>query len=198
MIDKLFCFVFTFICLINIRRATPESTRKDDLVVTWNFGSFIHPKNKSVEFDLKFFSPTVPGNYPVTVFLTGLDGIAPSLLYIDFCTRLAVETNSIMVTYDSFRFPSFPKKEELLFESTLNWTLENLNGLFNSKNTPNKIKNLVFPDLKTYGVRLMSHSAAAHPIVSYLVKSCGLIKSERFKHMNYLLTSIHFFYFNKV
>ena len=180
MVYRLFIFVKIFISLISVTWASSQPNLKDDLVVSWNFGSFIHPANKSVEFDLKFFSPTIPGFYPVIVFLTGLDGFAPGSIYTDFCSRLAVDTNSIVVTFDSFRFPSFPVKEELLFESTLNWTLQNLNGLFNSKNTPSKIKNMVFPDLKTYGVRLMSHSAAAHPIVSYLVKSCGLIKSEFF------------------
>lgn len=146
-------------------------------VVSWNFGSFIHPENSSVEFDLKFFSPTLPGNYSTIMFLTGLDGIAPSFLYEDFCTKLVLETNSIIVAYDALRFPYFPDKEERVFERTLNWTLANLNKLFNSKKTPASIKDLVFPDLEMYGVSLMSHSAAGHTVVSYLVNICGYVKS---------------------
>ena len=50
-------------------------------------------------------------------------------------------------------------KEEKVFEKTLNWVIENANGLFNTEKTPSIIKNVVFPDLKTWGVTLMAHSS---------------------------------------
>ncbi|RMZ93353.1 hypothetical protein BpHYR1_025817 [Brachionus plicatilis] len=55
--------------------------RSDDEVVSWKFGSPIRPRNSSVEFELKFFAPTKPGNYLTAVFLTGLDGMASGSFY---------------------------------------------------------------------------------------------------------------------
>lgn len=150
---------------------------EDERVVSWSFGNIFFPANKSVQFDLKFFAPTAPGNYQVIVFLTGLDGLAPAFLYTDFCSKLSVDTNSIIVAFDHISLPKLPDKEEKIFEKTLNWTLQSINQLFNSKNTPAIIKGKVFPDLKTNGVSLMSHSASGHTTVSYLASNCGLIKS---------------------
>ena len=84
-------------------------------VVSWNFGSFIHPKNSSVEFDLKFYAPTEPGEYPVMVYLSGLDGIAPASFYVDFLTKVTLETKAIIITFDIFKPPKFPDKEEKIF-----------------------------------------------------------------------------------
>ena len=38
------------------------------------------------------------------------------------------------------KFPKLPDKEEKLLELTLNWTLANINALFDSKKTPSIIK----------------------------------------------------------
>jgi hypothetical protein len=149
----------------------------DSDVATWHFGSWIHPENLSVEFDLIFFSPTKAGNYSLILFLTGLDGLVPSFMYVDFCTKLALQSNSIVVAYDVLKFVSLPKKEERLFEKTVNWTLSNINSLLNSTKTPDIIKNKVFADLNRFGVSLIGHSSGAHPLVTYLVKTCGFIKS---------------------
>jgi hypothetical protein len=111
------------------------STRRytDDRVVTWHFGTIFHHANKSAKFDLEFFAPTQPGVYPVIIFLTGLDGIAPSYVYSEFLTKLAIASNSIIVTFDRLAFISLPDKEEKLFEETLNWTLANIDGLIQVK-----------------------------------------------------------------
>jgi hypothetical protein len=153
-----------------------HSFNDNDSVVTWHFGSDIHHKNKSLHFNIQIFSPTTPGNYSLIYFLTGLDGIVATSFYRDFSTLLSLETRSIVVAYDSFRIPPpFPDKEENWFQVTLEWTIANVNALFNDKSTPIQIRGHVFPDVKTYGVSLMSHSASGHPIVSYLNKTCGLV-----------------------
>lgn len=143
--------------------------------ISWNFGSFIKPKNHSVEFDLKFISPITPGKYAVIFFLTGLDGLAPGFAYIDFMTKLSVQTKTILVSFDSLRFPKIPDKEEKIFSTTLEWTLGNLEAFFNNKNTPELIKNKVYPSLEN--ASLMAHSASGHTIVSYLNQTCGKMKA---------------------
>lgn len=152
-------FIILFSNLVLISEAnnltSKSSSLKDDRVVSWNFGSFIHPENLSIQFDLKFFSPTQPGAYPVIIFFTGFDGLVPAFVYVDMSTKLAIETNSILVAFDRLRPPSKPDKEELLFEKTLNWTLNNLNTFFNNKNTPDLIRDLVFPDLKSQGTLIL-------------------------------------------
>jgi hypothetical protein len=146
-------------------------------VATFRVGSFIFPKkNESLEFELKFFSPVKPGVYPVIFLLTGLNGFAPTLFYNEFCESLVEKTNSIVVSFDGLAAPKFPNKEELIFEMTLNWTVKNMIGLFASEKAPANIRDRVFPDYKL-GLSLLSHSAAGHTVVSYLVKQCGLINS---------------------
>lgn len=120
--------------------------------------------------------------------MTGLDGIAPGFIYKDFSEQLAQESNSIVIIFNDIRPPSLPNKEELLFERTLNWTIQNLDGLFNDKRTPDVVKGKVFGDVDTFGVTLMGHSAAGHPLVSYLNKTCGLVKSL-------ILMGILFYYY---
>ncbi|RNA13625.1 Chlorophyllase, partial [Brachionus plicatilis] len=65
--------------------------------------------------------------------------------------------------------------EEKIFAKSIEWTLKNLQQLFDSKNTPTIIKNRVFPIVED--VCLMGHSASGHTVVSYLNETCGLIKS---------------------
>ncbi|RNA12621.1 chlorophyllase- chloroplastic [Brachionus plicatilis] len=143
--------------------------------ISWNFGSFIRPKNHSVEFDIRFVSPTTPGQYPVIFFLTGLDGLAPGFAYVDFITKLSIETKTIIVSFDSLRFPSIPNKEEKMFLTSLEWTLENLPAFFNNKKTPEQIKDKVFPSVED--ASLMAHSASGHTVVSYLNETCGKMKA---------------------
>lgn len=147
----------------------------DDDVVTWKFGSPIRPINSSVEFELKFFSPTKPGKYPTALFLTGLDGMASGSFYVDFSTKLVKENSLILVIFDTIKPPKFPQKEEKIFAKSVEWTLKNLQELFDSKDTPASIKDTVFPI--TDDVCLMGHSAAGHTVVSYLNETCGSIKS---------------------
>lgn len=149
--------------------------RSQNETISWNFGSFIKPKNHSVEFDIKFVSPTKPGVYPIIFFLTGLDGLAPGFAYVDFMTKLSIETQTIVVSFDSLRFPKLPDKEEKIFSTSLEWTLENLPAFYNNKNTPELIKNKVFPSLENPS--LMAHSASGHAVVSYLNETCGRIKA---------------------
>ena len=145
-------------------------------VVDWSFGS-IEPFNKSVEFGLNFYAPSSPGKYPVIIFLTGLDGLAISQLYIDFSRQLVDQSKTIVIEFDGLKMLHTPVKEEKLFEKTLNWTIDNMDGLFTNEKTPDVIRNLVFPDLKTWGVTLMGHSAGCHPTVAYLNGTCGIVKS---------------------
>ncbi len=44
-------------------------------IIHWDFGSYIRPENKSVQFGLVIFSPTKPGKYPVIIFNSGFDGL---------------------------------------------------------------------------------------------------------------------------
>lgn len=90
----------------------------------------------------RFYAPTTPGHYPIIIFLTGLDGVALTVLYNEYCTKLAIETNSIIVGFDGLKFPKLPDKEEKLLEITLNWTIANIGGLFDSKKTPAIIKGM--------------------------------------------------------
>ena len=106
-----------------------------------------------------------------------LSGVVPGFMYNDVCTDLVIQSNSIVISFDKLRYPVFPDKIEDYFEITLNWTLNNIIPIFNSNNTPAVIKGLVFPDLKSSGVSLMSHSAGAHGIGLYLIKRCGLVSS---------------------
>ena len=145
-------------------------------VVNWNLGE-IRPFNKSIEFALDFYAPTKPGAYPVVVFLTGLNGLAISSFYSEFNTHLVNQSQSILIVFSGLTLVHLPDKEEKYFELTLNWTLDNLNGLFNSEKTPSIIKNLVFPDTKTWGISLLGHSAGCHTVVSYMNSTCGLVKS---------------------
>lgn len=154
----------------------PLANFQDDQVVAWNFGTVLKPVNGSLNFDLRFYAPTKPGTYPVIVFLTGLDGLAMTFLYSDFLIKLVKESNSIVIGFDILKPPKLPEKEAYIFGKSLNWTLENINELFENKKTPEIIKNKVFPDINSNGVTLMSHSASGHTAVSYLVDSCGLIK----------------------
>ena len=149
---------------------------KNGSVISWSFGA-LTPFNKSVEFGLHFYAPTTPGNYPVIIFLTGLDGLALGQLYTDFSTQIVEQSNTILIEFDGLKAIHFPNKEEKLFEKTLNWTIQNIDGLFNSEKTPSVIRNLVFPDIRTYGISLMGHSSGCHPTVSYLNGTCGKIKS---------------------
>lgn len=102
---------------------------KDDRVVDWHFGNIIEPGNKSIYFEVRFFVPTKPGTYQVIFYFTGLDGFAESFLYTDFSTKLVLATNSIVVAFDTIRYPSLPDKEEHMFAKTLDWTIEHLNDL---------------------------------------------------------------------
>ena len=146
-------------------------------VVRWSFGSFIYPMNKSLEFEVTITSPTIPGTYPVIFFLTGLDGELPTLMYDKFITDIATEkNNAIVVAFDKLGFVHFPDKEEMIFELTLNWSIENLASFFNSDNTPDSIRNKVFPYIGPNGHTLMAHSSGAHPTCLYLYKHCGVIK----------------------
>lgn len=121
---------FTLVCVLLLSLSVSARRYMDDRVVTWHFGSIIHPANKSIKFDLEFFTPTQPGTYPVIVFLSGLDGSAPGFLYSDFLTKLTIASDSILIVFDGIKLTvPMPDKEENLFEMTLNWTLANIDGL---------------------------------------------------------------------
>lgn len=140
--SKLIRNIFVLSILLKLANAAYLNKLKDDRVISWNFGSIIHPANKSVEFDIKFFAPTAPGQYPIIVFLTGLDGLAIGDFYTEFCTKLVISSNSIIVAFDGLKFIKFPVKEEQLFQKTLDWTLTNIYTLFDSDKTPAIIKGL--------------------------------------------------------
>jgi hypothetical protein len=144
--------------------------------INWSFGNFIFPNNQSLEFRVTITSPTKPGTYPVIFFLTGLDGIVLNDFYSDFYNDIVTADNNLIISFDKFRTPMLPDKEETLFEITLNWALENLNGFFSSEKAPDSIRNKVFPNNSTNGYTLMSHSAGAHPVCLYLYKHCSQFK----------------------
>lgn len=177
MLVKIF-LLLTFLALTH--GSVELGLRKNDPseVVSWKIGSFIFPnKNSTLHFELKFFSLDQPGNYPVVFFLTGLNGFAPNFFYTDFCQNFVLKTNTILVVLDGLQTSKLPEKEEVLFEATFNWTTQNLMAIFRSDDAPSVIRNKVFPDLNTTGVTLLSHSAAGHTVVSYLVKQCGPVDS---------------------
>ena len=49
-------FALNLNLVLGVKTKIPDESQlyKDDRVATWNFGSPIHPANKSVEFDLRF------------------------------------------------------------------------------------------------------------------------------------------------
>lgn len=128
---KIICFIIAAVLVLNNVDCWGKvnTSFQDDRVVTWHYGNSIHPGNKSIYFDLKFFAPTQPGTYPVILFLTGLDGFAEAFLYTEFCTKLTYTTESIVVAIDTIRYPSMPDKEENLFAQTIDWILEHANDL---------------------------------------------------------------------
>lgn len=172
-VNKMLIFIIILLTLACYNSAQTE--RLDEDVISWSFGSPIRPKNSSVEFGLKIFSPTKPGKYHTAVFLSGLDGIAPGSLYVDFSTKLVKENSLILIIFEIIKPPKLPDKEEKIFAKSIEWTLINLENLFNSKETPALIKNRVFPINED--VCLMGHSASGHTVVSYLNETCGSITS---------------------
>ena len=146
-------------------------------VASWDFGNYFFPNtNEAVKFHLKFFAPANPGKYPVSIFLAGLNGLMGSGLYTSLLEEIVKKTERIVIAFDGFRFPLplSPDSAELFFTSTLNWTVQNMNGLFNMTSLPTKGQ--VLPDLEQ-GISLMSHSAGGRTLVSYLDKQCGNVKS---------------------
>jgi pimeloyl-ACP methyl ester carboxylesterase len=155
-----------------------QKAKKYDQVVSWNLGSWIRPHtNTSIQFDLKFFAPVNPGYYPVIFFLTGLNGFAANFFYTGFVQDIVTKSENIVIVLDGLEFSKLPDAEEKIFQETLDWTTNNIDGLFDMDATPASIRGKVFPDLKTKGTTLMGHSAAGHTLVSYLVNTCGLVKS---------------------
>ena len=173
------CFMLTF--------EFSSCQTSNNTVISWSLGS-LRPFNSSLDFGLSFFSPTKPGTYPLIIFLTGLDGLALGPFYNDFSSQLVEQSQSIIIEFDGLSIIHKQGKEEKMFEKTLNWTIENIDGLFRTDKTPDIIKNLVFPDIKTWGITLMGHSAGSHPPVSYLNGTCGIIKSKK----NYFFNSLFY------
>ena len=60
---------------ISLNHFDSDKINIGEKVVHWDFGSYIRPENKSVEFGLVIFSPKKPGNYPVIIFNSGFDGL---------------------------------------------------------------------------------------------------------------------------
>lgn len=145
-------------------------------VVSWNYGSIYKPANKFLDYGLQLFSPSAPGNYSVVVFLLGLDGNVPGFTYQHFSEILTANSERILIIFNKLGFVNTPEKEDIKFEKSLNWTLENIQYIFNSEDTPTSIKNQVKPDLATNGVTLMSHSSSGHLVSLYLNRTCGLVK----------------------
>ena len=175
---RMFRLILSF-CLILILPYQASSFKSSNsTVISWSLGS-LRPINTSVEFGLQFFSPTKPGTYPLIIFLTGLGGLALGPFYNDFSAQLVDQSQSIIVEFDGLSIIQKQGKEEKKFEKTLNWTIENIEALFMTNNTPELIRNLVFPDVKTWGVTLMGHSAGSHPPITYLNGTCGIIKSKK-------------------
>lgn len=116
--------------------------------------------------------------YPVVFFLTGYNGVFPEIAYKELLTEISLFEfqNKIIVAFDKFGIVHLPNKEETLFELTLNWAINNLNGLFNSDKTPDLIKSKVFPNTDSKGYTLMAHSAGAHPTCSFMYKNCSQFK----------------------
>jgi hypothetical protein len=111
--------------------------------------------------------------------LTGLDGLALGKFYNDFSSQIVEQSQSIIIEFDGLGIIHKQGKEEKIFEKTLNWTIENIEGLFMTDKTPVSIKKIVFPDVKTWGITLMGHSSGSHPPVAYLNGTCGIIKSKK-------------------
>ena len=61
-----------------------------DGVVSWSFGSYVFPMNKSLEFEVTVLSPTKPGIYPVVFFLTGYTGLFPEIVYKELLTQISL------------------------------------------------------------------------------------------------------------
>jgi hypothetical protein len=77
MIRSVFILILSLIALTNaasVKSAKQLIHSSDNDVVTWHFGSYLFPENKSVKFDLAFYAPKTPGSYQVIVFLPGLNG----------------------------------------------------------------------------------------------------------------------------
>ena len=125
---------------------------------------------------MRIFNPVANGSYPVIVFMPGLDGIAAGFVYQDFCTKLAQETNKIIVVFNKIAAIHLIVKEETFFEMTFNWTLNNLNDLFQSKSAPQQIRSIVRPNIDN-GVSLLSHSSGGRVVSAYLEKNCGPVNS---------------------
>jgi hypothetical protein len=105
-----------------------------------------------------------------------LDGNIPGFVYTNFSNLVTAHSNRILIVLNKFAIVKAPETEEHMFETTLNWILENTETLFNSSITPDSIRNSVRPDFVTNGITLMSHSSGGHVVCIYLKKTCGLVK----------------------
>ena len=158
MLNKLLLSLLGVIFLANLLNANN--------VVSWNFDTYFTAN--SLKFNLKFFAPTDPGNYPVGIFLMG------SGSYSSFLEEIVRKNERIIISLDGLRTSISSNQEDEVFKSTLDWILENINNLFNYASLPTN--GVVLPNLGQ-GVSLIGHSAGAHTLVSYLADQCGSASS---------------------
>lgn len=138
--------------------------------VHWTVGNIIID-DPTIYFGLDIFSPTTPDSYPMIIFLTGLNGIAPMTAYTELLTTVA-EQNIIVIALSKIGNIK-PEKVAVHVGHFLDWVIKPDDGaarLFSEQ----KAVQGVIPNTTRLG--FLSHSSAAHPLGQYLNGTCGPIK----------------------
>ena len=138
--------------------------------VHWSVGNIIID-DPTIYFGLEIFSPTTSGSYPMMIFLTGLNGLAPMTAYTELLTTVA-EQNIIVIAISKIGNIK-PEKVAVHVGHFLDWVIKPDDGaarLFAEQ----KAVEGVTPNTTRLG--FLSHSSAAHPLGQYLNGTCGPIK----------------------
>lgn len=154
--------------LFTVLIALPFSSAGD--TVHWAVPDIIID-DPTVRFELEIFSPTAPDSYPMVIFLTGLNGLAPAFAYTQLMTTIA-EQNIIAIALAKIENIK-PEKMADHLTHFLDWVIKPDDGAARLFAEHREVKG-VTPN--TTRLAFLSHSAAAHPLGQYLNGTCGPIK----------------------
>ena len=71
------------VCILGLARESPNLE-----ITKFTISSYVLP-NKTLEMELDIVAPKSPGSYPAILYVTGLEGIAPSFFQQLFIDQIA-------------------------------------------------------------------------------------------------------------
>ncbi len=122
-------------------------------------------------FRLDIYSPTIPGSYPVLIFLTGVAGLIPATFYTEMVTRVA-EQNVIVIGISKIENIK-PERVAAHIDEFLHWVIKPDDGVTRLF-VEHKAVHGVTPDFER--LSFLTHSAGAHSLCQYLNSTCGPLK----------------------